>query len=189
MIHSVTGVVLAGGKSSRMGRNKALLPYQGSTLIECVIERMRSVFQNVILSVNEPGAYPNLPLLEVVDRFPETGPMGAIASVLSSGENRIFCAACDMPFLNAQLMEYLCSFSDCDAVIPVWHGRVESIHALYSSAMLPDFERLLDEGRYKIADALLQWHVRYVNEEEIRPIDPKGESFRNINTPDEFGAL
>lgn len=180
---------MAGGKSSRMGRNKALLPFGESTLLETIAGRMKLIFDRVVLSVHQSGSYPQVELNEVTDRYPETGPMGAIASVLEAGEARIFCVACDMPFFKESLVEFLCSFEDCDAVMPVWHGRVESLHALYSSALLPEFQRLLGEGRYKISDALLQSHVRYVNEEEIRPIDPKGDSFRNINTPEDFAIL
>lgn len=172
-----------------MGRNKALLPYGNSNLLETVTARMGTVFGRVIISVQEAGSYPQMGSIEVPDRYPETGPMGAIASLLESGEKRIFCVACDMPFLNETLIKFLCGFEDCDAVIPMWHGRVESLHALYSSALLPEFQRLLHEGRYKISDALLQSHVRYVNEEEIRPMDPKGHSFRNINTPEDFAEL
>lgn len=189
MITSVTGVVLAGGKSSRMGRNKALLPFENGTLLGKVIERMQSVFSRVILSVHQAEAHPDMALPQVPDHYAETGPMGAIASLLESGEHRIFCVACDMPFLNPALIEFLCEFSDCDAVLPVWHGRIESLHALYSDALLPEFQRLLAEGRFKVADALLQAHVRYVNESEIKPIDPKGESFRNVNTPDDYSDL
>lgn len=189
MIHSVTGVVLAGGKSSRMGRNKALLSFGSTTLLESVIGKLQPVFERVVLSVHEAGAYPQIALPQVVDRYPETGPMGAIASLLEAGESRIFCVACDMPYLNATLIEYQCSFSDCDAVIPVWHGRMESLHALYSDALLPEFQRLLQESRFKVADALLQAHVRYVSEEEIRKIDARGESFRNVNTPEEYDSL
>ena len=115
--------------------------------------------------------------------------MGGIASILEGGENRIFCVACDMPFLNPKLVEFVCSFEDCDAVVPVWHGRMESLHALYSRALLPSFQELLLQGRFKIADGLLQEHVRYINEEEIRRIDPKGSSFQNINTPADYDLL
>ena len=189
MIQSVTGVVLAGGKSSRMGRNKALLPFGAGTLLESVIAKVQTVFERVVLSVHEEGAYPQITLPQVADRYPETGPMGAIASLLDAGESRIFCVACDMPFLNASLIEYLCSFTDCDAVVPVWRGRMESLHALYSDALLPAFQALLRENRFKVADALLEAHVRYVGEEEIRKIDARGDSFRNVNTPREFEEL
>lgn len=189
MITAVTGVVLAGGKSSRMGRNKALLPFEDGTLLGKVIERMQSLFSRVILSVQQADAHPDMGLPQVPDRYAETGPMGAITSILESGEQRIFCVACDMPFLNPTLIKFLCGFPDCDAVLPVWHGRVESLHALYSNALLPEFQRLLAEGRFKVADALLQAHVRYVNETEIKAIDPKGESFRNVNTPDDYSDL
>ena len=154
MITDVTAVVLAGGKSSRMGQNKALLSYQGKPLIENVIEKLTSIFSRVVLSVHQPDAFVQLGLPRVVDRHPETGPMGGIASVLESGEKNIFCMACDMPFLNAPLIQYICSFRTVDAVIPVWKDRPEVLHALYSASLLPTFQSYLIQKDYKIIDAI-----------------------------------
>src|SRR5262245_31299695 len=99
MIDSITAVILAGGKSSRMGQNKALLLIEGKTLIERIRELLSKIFSQVVVSTASQNAYPRLELPEVVDRYPETGPLGAITSVLESGLSPIFCVACDMPFL------------------------------------------------------------------------------------------
>jgi molybdopterin-guanine dinucleotide biosynthesis protein A len=189
MIDNITGVILAGGKSSRMGQNKALLPFQEKTLIETVAEKLKRIFSRVILSVNSPDAFSDLHLAIVVDHYPETGPMGAIASVLESGEKRVFCVACDMPFLNESLIEFICSAVVDDAVIPMWRDRPEVFHALYSDSLLPLFQQSLSTGRYKLTDALDKSRVRYLSESEIKKLDPQGGSFRNINTPAEYDAL
>ena len=115
--------------------------------------------------------------------------MGAIASVLESGEKRVFCVACDMPFLNESLIEYICSAAMDDAVIPMWHDRPEVLHALYSDSLLPLFQESLSTGRYKLTDSLDKSRVRYLSESEIKKLDPQGDSFRNINTPAEYDAL
>src|SRR5258705_12858022 len=85
MIDSVVGVVLAGGKSTRMGRNKALLPYQGKRLIDAPIEKLQSFFSTVILSVINSTDFSEYPLQKIEDRYMEIGPIGGITSVLQSG--------------------------------------------------------------------------------------------------------
>lgn len=188
MIENITGLILAGGKSTRMGTNKALLPFRGKALIETVVDSMAALFSNVVLSVHEPKAYPDISIPEIVDHYPETGPMGALASVFESGKSRVFCVACDMPFLNPGLIEYMCLLADCDAVIPVWKGRIEVMHAIYGSNLLPTFQQCLQEGRWKVTDAFTEAHVRYIQEQEIKRFDGDGSSFRNLNTPDDYKA-
>ena len=186
MIETVTGVILAGGKSTRMGRNKALLPLRGKTLVECVLETMQGIFSRILVSVNPEDPYANISIQKVVDRYPETGPLGGITSVLEAGESRIFCAACDMPFLNKALIAFLCGFVEYDAVIPVWEGKAEVLHAFYSGTLLPAFRSALQQQHYRITDALQGANVRFVNNSEIRQFDPEGVSFRNLNTPADY---
>jgi molybdopterin-guanine dinucleotide biosynthesis protein A len=189
MITNVTGVVLAGGKSSRMGQNKAMLVYDNKPLIETVVERLSGIFSKVVLSVNDPLAFPQLNLPHVADVYPNTGPLGAIASVLETGESRIFAVACDMPFLNPRLIQFLCSLETHDAVIPVWGEKPEALHAVYSAALLPTFQFWLNHGRYKIIDAIEESSVLYLLQQEIAKIDPDGQSFRNINTPADYELI
>jgi molybdopterin-guanine dinucleotide biosynthesis protein A len=189
MLNSITGVVLAGGKSSRMGSNKALLPFGRVPLIEHVAGILTTIFERVVLSVASPDDFSQIALPRIVDHYPETGPIGGITSVLESGESKIFCAACDMPFLNPKLIKFLCGFPDCDAVIPVWHQKLEVLHAIYGNELLTSFQNHIVEGRYRIADSLLEAHIRFVGEEEIRNIDPRGDSFRNVNTPEDYAGL
>ncbi len=189
MIDSVTAVILAGGKSSRMGSNKAFLPLEGVPLIERVRLTLAEIFSHIILSTASPNTYEEIALNEVVDRYPETGPLGGITSVLETGEKRIFCVACDMPFLNRDLIEYQCSVTDCDAVVPIWKGRPEVLHAVYDRNLLNEFQKSLNEMRFKISDSFRDSHIRYISEEEIRRFDAAGLSFRNINTPKDYERL
>jgi molybdopterin-guanine dinucleotide biosynthesis protein A len=190
MIDSVTAVILAGGKSSRMGQNKALLSIEGKTLIERIGEILSTIFSKIVLSTASQNAYPQLQLPEVVDRYPQTGPLGGITSVLESGLPEIFCVGCDMPFLNQNLIEYQCSISYCcDAVIPVWNNHPQVLHGLYRKNLLPAFHNGLSEEQYKITDWLEEAEVCYILEDEIRRFDPAGLSFRNINTPDDYKSL
>jgi len=189
MIDSITAVILAGGKSSRMGRNKALLPIEGKPLIEHIQKRLSEIFSQIVISTATANAFPQLQLPEVVDRYAETGPLGGITSVLESGLSPIFCVACDMPFLNRELIEFQCSILDRDAVIPVWDGRPEVLHSVYRATLLPAFQHGIKESLYKISDSLEESNIRYLLEEEIRRYDPNGFSFRNINTPEDYASL
>lgn len=193
MIQAITGVILAGGKSSRMGRNKALLPMpdaqDGPRMIDRVLAVMNSLFSRVVLSVHHTGDFPGINVPEVVDRYPEAGPIGGISSVLESGETQIFCVGCDMPFLKPDLIRYICDFSDRDAVVPVWRGRPEALHSLYSIALLPYFQDAIAANRFKITDSFSEVHVKYIQDKEIKKFDPEGKSFSNINTPDDYSGL
>lgn len=189
MITNATAVLLAGGKSSRMGQNKALLSFQDRPLIESVIQKLTGIFSRVVLSVNQPDAFPQFSLPRIVDHYLEIGPMGGIASVLESGEKNIFCVACDMPFLNAALIEYICRLEKYDAVIPVWRDKPEVLHARYSCSLLPAFQFCLKEKLYKITDAVEESQVMYLLQPEIAKFDPEGKSFRNINTPADYQVI
>jgi len=189
MIQSVTGVVFAGGKSTRMGRNKALLPYLGKNLIDSPIGKLTKIFSEVCLSVRDEEALPEYNLRKIPDVYPDTGPIGGITSILRAGIRRAFCVACDMPFLNQAFIEHLCSFQDFDAVVPVWKGREEMLHAVYSDVLLRRFESSILAQRYKLKDALGEAHVRFVTEEEIRKFDPSGTMFQNVNTPADYEKL
>jgi molybdopterin-guanine dinucleotide biosynthesis protein A len=185
----ITGVVLAGGKSTRMGRDKALLPYQGKHLIDAPIEKLQLIFSSVVLSVRNSADFADYSLPKIEDRYPEIGPIGGITSVLQSGVKRAFFVACDMPFLNEELIEFLCGFDDADSVIPVWKGRPEVLHSIYSEAVIPHLEEAISKKRYKITDALKNVAVRYIKEEEIRQFDSLGNSFRNVNTPSDYEMI
>ena len=189
MIDSVTGVILTGGKSSRMGKNKALLPYNGKRLMDAPIEILTRIFSKVILSVRDPLDYADDALPQIPDQHADIGPMGGICSVLKSGHKRIFCVACDMPFLNEALIAHLCDFTEFDAVIPVWEKREEMLHAVYSDSLVPIFEQAILSRRYKLTHVLASARVRYIEQNEIRQFDPLGKSFKNVNTPDDYEKL
>lgn len=189
MINSITGVVLAGGKSTRMGKDKALLPYQGRPLIHTVLDTMLGVFSRVVVSVQTDDNLGNLPVDRVADKYPESGPIGGITSVLEAGEESIFCVACDMPFVNPKLVEYVSKFKGFDAVIPIWADRLQVLHAIYNRTILPLFQIALREQHLRISDVFPKANIRYISASEIQAIDPEGASFDNLNTPAEYEKL
>jgi molybdenum cofactor guanylyltransferase len=189
MIHSVTGVVFAGGKSTRMGKNKALLPYQGKNLVDAPIEKLSKIFSQVYLSVRNQEDFPDYSLPKIPDLHPDIGPIGGITSILKAGITRAFCVACDMPFLNEAFIKHLCSFEEFDAVIPVWKGREEMLHAVYSDALLSGFEDSIAAQRFRLKDGLGSARVLFMTEEEIGHFDPTGKMFQNVNTPLDYEKL
>ena len=188
----VTAVILAGGMSRRLGRNKALEPFQGEPLIQRVIARMRQVGESLIVVVNDPERAAELDLPEdvttAVDRYPGMGSLGGILTglVTAPTEWATFCA-CDMPFLNPQLYQLLLSFRDgYDAVVPVVDGRPEPTHAVYSRACVEPIRERIVANDLKISSFFGEVRVCLVPEEQIRRTDPELLSFFNVNTQEDL---
>lgn len=185
----VSGVILAGGESRRLGRNKALLRIGGQALIERVVEAIAPLTAEVIVVVASPEQAAALPLPAWVrvasDRYPGCGSLGGIYTGLAtSSEPWILVVACDMPFLNPALLRRLIAARrGVDAVVPYLEGQPEPLHALYSKTCLVPIEGMLRAGQLKIAPLFEAVRVRYVAEETIDRIDPGRRSFFNINTP------
>ena len=190
-IKGVTGVILAGGHSSRMGSNKALLPHRGATLIEGIYRMLAELFEEVILVTDTPEQYQFLPCPKVPDLFPGKGVLAGIhAGLLRSREPAIFVVACDMPHLNAELIRHLISLSEgVDFVYPMSAGGFEPLHALYGKGCLPVLEELLKSDEKRVISLLPRVRVREVPPEEVALFDPEFASFVNINTPDDYYRL
>lgn len=185
---AVTGVVLAGGRSSRMGTNKALLEVGGVRLIDGAVATLRAIFPEVLLIANDPEAYVSLGLPVFPDLLPGKGPLGGLYTAVSAAHHPwAFCLACDMPFANPTLIRYLASLAEeFDVVVPRTPEGVQPLHALYGKTCLPAMRRHLDEDRLKIDRLYDGLRVRYVEEDEMRPHDPELLSFWNLNTRGEL---
>jgi molybdenum cofactor guanylyltransferase len=188
-ISGVSGVILAGGRSRRLGRDKAVEPIGGQPLIGRVIQRVRQVAQDIVVVVADQERGRALPLGDgvriAVDIYPDKGSLGGIFSGLSAAPQPwALVVACDMPFLNLGLLGRLVSLRDgVDAVVPVLEGRPEPTHALYSRACLPHIEARLQADDLKISGFFDEVRVRYVPEEDIARFDPDFLSFFNVNSP------
>lgn len=190
-VNGVTGVILAGGASSRMGSNKALLPYRGGVFIEAIYRQMKQLFAEVLLVTNSPEQYQFLPCRKVPDLYPGMGALAGLhAGLCQSANPAIFVAACDMPYLNDGLIKQLAAgMQGYDAVIPRTEGGYEPLHAIYGKRCLPAIETCLQQGERKILAFLPQVSVREFSPDEIRLLDPAFSSFSNINTPEEYYQL
>ena len=181
----MTTIVLAGGKSRRLGRAKALEEISGQSLIERVMELVFPLSTEIIVVTAQDNHLPlNLGAKMVVDVYPNKGPLGGIYSGLKASSSfHSLVIACDMPFLNVALLRYLMELSpDFDVVIPRVNGMVEPLHAVYSRNCLDPIEAMLQKGNLKISDLLGAVRVRYVEEAEIEGYDRQGLSFFNINS-------
>ena len=186
----ITGVILAGGKSSRMGQNKALMSLGGKRLVDRVVEVMRSVFDDLLMVTNTPDVYADLSVPMVRDVWPEKGSLGGVYSAIYHATTP-YClvVACDMPFLQAAMLRYLITqMADYDVVVPDVLGELQTLHAIYSKACLPPIERRLEMHRLRIVGFFPAVRVRTVTASELEPYDPALLAFQNLNTPEEFQA-
>lgn len=182
-----------------MGSAKALLDFNRTSLIETVIARIRHLFDNVIIACAAGNSFPHIDATEVKDIYPDSGSLGGLHAGLSAANSdRIFALACDMPFVNPQLVSMLIGrSSDCDAVVPRTAAEsahndkpgtmyFEPLHAVYSKTCLPHMEQLLGSGNLKILDFFDRVNVDFVDTGEIQAVDSQMLSFFNINTPEDF---
>lgn len=183
-------VILSGGQSRRMGQNKALMPFGGQPLIERVVQVLRPLFGEILISTNTPDDYAHLGLRCVPDLLPDTGSLGGIYSGLAAASHpHVFAVACDMPFLIAPLIEFLKRLApDYDVVIPRSSRGLEPLHAFYSKRCLDPMRRQLEAGDHKIIRFFPEVRVRIVEPAELAHIpDAQDERWLlNLNTPADY---
>lgn len=186
----VTGVVLAGGESRRMGQNKALMPLGGERLVDRVVRTLRASCAELLMVTNSPAVYAGVGIRMVGDVWPGKGSLGGIYSAIYHATTPyVLVVACDMPFLQAATLTYLIEqIGDHDVVIPDVLGEQQPLHAIYARTCLAPIRRRLEAGRLKIVGFLPAVRVRTVTAEELQPFDPELRAFQNLNTPDEFEA-
>ena len=191
LIEGITGIILAGGKSSRFGSNKALAKFNGKPLIERATGVLGRIFKNLIIITNSPLEYSYLKIPLYQDIVKGLGPVGGIYTGLDAlDDGWAFFCACDMPFINEGLVRYLAGVRDgFDAVVPKVDWKIEPLHALYSKNCLPAIKELINKKEYQTIKAFNNIKVRYVVEEEIKTYDPQLKTFLNVNKQDELEQI
>jgi molybdopterin-guanine dinucleotide biosynthesis protein A len=184
----ITGVILSGGASSRMGSNKALLPYRGGRFIEAIHRQLAGIFPEILVVTNTPDQYQFLPARKVPDLFPGMGALAGIHSGLHHcATPHIFAVACDMPYLDEGLIKFIAARAAGNGVvIPESDQGVEPLHAAYGREALPAIEEALAGGRRRIVSFFNRVRVAKVTREEVAQFDPTFRAFRNINTPEDY---
>ena len=194
----MNAIVLAGGKSTRFqnlaNRGKAFLRIGERTIIETIISGLYSVFDRVLVVAGEENeAFYSLkelyPDIEVInDKIPGKNSLGGIYSGLIDSDSLYnFVIACDMPFLNKDLLRSLIAYSaGYDITVPVIHKHFEGLHAIYSKHCIPVIERQLAEDNLKVIDFYNKVKLKTVSEDTVKLFDPDLLSFININNKEEY---
>jgi molybdenum cofactor guanylyltransferase len=184
----VTGVILAGGQSRRMGRDKAFLPFGKGLLIERVIEVARQVTDGVILITNTPEQYQHFGLPMFSDVIPQAGSLGGIYTGLVSAKTPYsLCLACDMPFVKPEFLRLLCdTAAEADVVIPRNDEDFQPLCAVYSQVCREPIRQKIEASRLKITGFFDQVRVRIIEGELLARYDPHDIMFFNANTPEEY---
>ena len=195
----VTGVILAGGKSRRMGQNKALLQLGDDPLIAHVIRRMRLVTDELLLITNNHAEYAHLGLPMHSDMIPDAGALGGIYTGLThASHDSVLCVACDSPFLEPKLLAHLVSvLGEYDAVMPYTYKTppsdntdvqitLQTLCAVYSKRCLPIIEQMLNEPDLRVHALQERANILTLAPEIWKTYDSEGHSFFNVNTPEDF---
>lgn len=181
-----TGIILAGGQSSRMGQNKALLPIDDHTIIERVAKALKPIVSSLWIVGNHTADYSFLELSEVPDIFPGQGPLSGLHTALSQISSEWYVvSACDLPFASTVLMQYLIEqtrIEGIQAVIPMQHGRIHPLYAVYHCSVLPSLQTALAHKQLRVRDWLDQQQVKYVEIESLHNPNVKElSSFQSIS--------
>jgi len=187
----VTGVIQAGGKSTRMGgRPKALLELGGRRIVERVVDAVAPAVDGLLVVTNTPELYAFLGLPMVGDVYPDGGSLGGIYSGLTAAPGQAaFTVACDMPFLHTDVVRLVVGRAgQGDVVIPRVGDQLETLHALYAKSCLPHMAERLAAGRLKIVEFFDRVRVVEIPAAEVAPYRDPAVVFMNVNTPDELAV-
>jgi len=183
-----SAVVLAGGKSSRMGSSKAFLRFDDEPILVHIVRTLRRIFSEIIIVAAPEQELPSLPVAVVRDQVAHQGPVGGLCYGLkATGTSFSFVTSCDVAFLNPELISYLASrISEYDVVVPHWQQRLQPLHAVYRRSVLPLLEGQLERGQLRPIHLFDHVRTCTVDEDAIRRFDPDGLSFLNMNTPQDY---
>lgn len=192
----MTAIVLAGGKSRRLGVNKAFLELDGLTLIERVLAGLKNIFSEIVIVTNSKSCREMRSLFQngprvVEDIFEDKGPLaGLYTGLLSTRCQAAFTVACDMPFLHEELILYLSrQLEGFDAVVPLSFKGYEPLHSIYGQGCRKIIEEQLIRNELRPRQIFPYLRVRYVRPEEIETFDPRMLSFTNINTLEDYRKI
>lgn len=186
----ITGVILIGGKSRRMGKDKAFLQIAGNTLFEQVLAVFKESFDRILLAGDRAERFAGYALPVFPDIYPGSALGGLYTGLWHAETEHIFVSSCDLPFPSREILLFLCSHREgFDAVVPDTVHGFEPLFALYAKTCLGPMKGLLESGNRCIYDFYPQVRVRYVQDREIAHLNRDGRAFMNVNTPEEFEKI
>jgi molybdopterin-guanine dinucleotide biosynthesis protein A len=183
---------LAGGKGLRLGREKALESIGRQRLIDRVMRSLKEVCQEILIITSQVQykkiESENIDAKIIVDLYPGKSAIGGIyTGLLNTSTFYNLVVACDMPFLNTQVLKYMIDNAPgYDVVIPKINDNVEPLHAIYSANCIPIIGQLLNENKLAVSEIIKSVKTKYITVSEITELDPGMVSFFNINTPDDL---
>lgn len=183
----MTSIVLAGGKSSRLGRTKALQIIAGKSLIQWVVDRLAVLSTEIIIVTAHGEVIPCSSVAKVrtvADIYPGKGSLvGIYSGLIASSSSQAIVVGCDTPFLSTGLLEYMTQTSPTfDIAVPRIKDKVEPLCAVYSKNCLAPIQELLEQNELRIVELFGMVKVRYIEEDKINNFDPEHLSFFNINS-------
>jgi molybdopterin-guanine dinucleotide biosynthesis protein A len=186
-ISKISGIVLGGGQSQRMGRDKRRLHWEGEPFLDRICRLMSTLFDDVlVVTAQEDYDCSHLPVRLVTDKIPQKGSLGGLYTGLMEAKNTLtFVVACDMPFLLKESISRLCLLPHNDVLVVKLSNSLQPLHARYSKRCAPIIEQMIQEGDLKIQNLVAQpgLKVEIIQETLFDDIDPHRQSFMNINTP------
>ena len=182
-------IILSGGKSSRMGTNKALLKFEEKTNIQRIYEELKKFSEDIILVTNDSESYDFLKIKMTADHFPGQGPLAGIhAGLLASPFEVNIVAACDMPFISSEVAKTMAErLGDYDAAIPVINGKQQPLFAAFRKGIIPDIQQCLENDELRMKHLFNRLNVCYLTEKDLL-LDEDGleRVFFNMNRPEEY---
>lgn len=184
----MTAIILVGGKSRRMGVNKAFLKINGKTFLERQISLLKTIFNEILISANSPAEYEGFGIPVITDIYPDKGPLGGIYTALTnSSSDYSFIIACDMPFVEKSLISELAdSIKGYDVVVPENGQYLEPLHAFYSKRCIVPIKKQIDSGNLRITDFFPLVNVKKVAIDKFISPNRYNNPLTNLNTPDEY---
>ena len=188
--NDITGVILVGGKSKRMGRDKAFLEIGGKTLFEKVLEAFSENFSRIILIGDRGDRFANFKMPIYADLFPGSSLGGLYTGLYYAETDYIFVSSCDLPYPSSRVIRHVSLLTGgCDAVVPKLSHGYEPLFAAYAKSCLSPIKRMLEERNYCVYDLYPMINVKDVTEEELESVVESPYSFINLNTPAEYEAV
>lgn len=190
MKNHITGIILAGGKSSRMGQDKGLMLFNGQSFIDHTVQIVKEVCDNVIIIANQKG-YERLSIPVYADIIKDKGPAAGIYTGLHYSKTQYnLVVGCDMPFLSSEFLGYLLSQIDekADAIVPEYDNRSQPLCAVYSKSCLSQFEQSIQNGQLKMKEIITQLNAKHVVIDKTKEFY-SSNLFTNVNTQDDLETI
>jgi len=186
---NISGIILAGGRSSRMGRDKALLEYRGKTFIEILVDKLNAVFEDVFIISDRKRAFEFAGVRIFEDIYKNRGPMGGIHSALKNAPtDRVFVVPCDMPLLNMEIAKEICARITKKALVVRSGEALFPACGFYDRTALGDIETALNSGDFSLHGLFVKEGFESVDIEEFC-LSPESAGLMNINSVEDYEKL